>query len=93
MGHFSDHRGCNARPGALKWNHGLMTELWQTVQAEDVKVGDRLRTPNGTVLEVSKIEDNFFEMDTMIAFIEDTPSRWFKQPIARGTPVEISRLT
>lgn len=68
-----------------------MTESWQSIHVEEVQVGDRLRTPAGVVLEVTTIEPDFFGMDTMIAFIEDTPTRWFKQPIARGTEVEVDR--
>ena len=68
-----------------------MTESWQSVPVEEVRVGDRLRAPNGAVLEVTKIEENFSGMDAMIAFIEDTPGRWFKQPIAKGTQVEVER--
>jgi hypothetical protein len=30
-------------------------------------------------------------MDTMLAFIEDTPARWFKAPVRKGTTVEVER--
>ena len=39
---------------------------------------------------VCTIEPNFFGMP-MVAFIEDTPSRWFKQPVSEDTEVEVLR--
>ena len=68
-----------------------MTKSWIPISAEDVVVSERVRLSNGVVLLVSKIEDRFMGMDTMLAFIEDTPSRWFKAPVPRGTPVEVER--
>jgi hypothetical protein len=68
-----------------------MTKPWVSIPAEDVVVGERVRLGNGAVVLVSKIEDRFMGMDTMLAFIEDTPSRWFKAPVPRGTAVEVER--
>jgi len=68
-----------------------MTESWLSVPAEDVRVGDRLRLGSGQVMHVSKIEEKFMGMDAMIAFIEDTDARWYKQPMPKGTDVEVDR--
>jgi len=42
-------------------------------------------------MHVSKIEEKFMGMDAMIAFIEDTDARWYKQPMPKGTDVEVDR--
>ena len=52
---------------------------------------ERVRLGNGEVVQVSRIEDTFMGMDTMLAFIEDTPARWFKAPVRKGTTVEVER--
>jgi hypothetical protein len=68
-----------------------MSESWMSVPATEVKAGDRVRLPTGRELLVSKIEENFFGRDTMVAFIEDTPERWFKQPLPHTAEVEVQR--
>jgi hypothetical protein len=68
-----------------------MAESWQSVPVEDVRVGDHLKLRTGQVIEVSKIEQDFMGMDTMLAFIEDTSSQWFKAPVPKGTVVEVER--
>lgn len=68
-----------------------MTKQWSSVPAEEVVAGDRVRLGNGAVVLVSKIETGFMGMDAMLAFIEDTPDRWFKAPIPKGTLVEVER--
>jgi hypothetical protein len=65
-----------------------MTITWVQGTASDVKVGDRVRTPGGE-LTVSRIEVPFMGMPEMLAFIEDTPERWYKQPLPLNTPVEV----
>ncbi len=32
-------------------------------------------------------------MDAEVALIEDTPTRWFKQPVSQATEVEVIRET
>ena len=66
-----------------------MTTEWSSAQAQDVQVGQRVRLGNGQVVLVSEIEDSFMGMDTMLAFIEDTPERWFKAPVPKGTSLEV----
>ena len=67
-----------------------MSDQWATVKASAVEPGQRVRMPNGTELIASRIEPRFFGMDNMIAFIEDTGQRWFKQPVPTDTDVEVS---
>jgi hypothetical protein len=66
-----------------------MAETWKSVPAADVKPGDQIRLPSGQSLLVSRVEAAFFGMPTMIAFIEDTPDRWFKQPMPSANSVEV----
>jgi hypothetical protein len=66
-----------------------MSESWKTVTVDEVTVGDAVRTKTGDVVLVSRIERPFLGMDTMVAFVEDTPDRWFKQPMPTGGEVEV----
>jgi hypothetical protein len=66
-----------------------MSETWKTVKAQDVRAGDTVRTQSGAVVVVSRIEAPFLGLSNMVAFIEDTPDRWFKQPVVSESEVEI----
>jgi hypothetical protein len=66
-----------------------MAETWKSVPATDVKAGDQIRLQSGQSLTVSHIEAAFMGIPGMIAFIEDTPDRWFKQPMPGSTSVEV----
>jgi hypothetical protein len=57
----------------------------------DVRPGDRVRMATGQEVLVSRIEPNFMGRATMVAFIEDTPTRWFKQPVSQTAEVEVQR--
>jgi hypothetical protein len=70
-----------------------MSDTWKTVKAQEVKAGDTVRTQSGEVLTVSRVEAAFFGLPTMVAFIEDTPDRWFKQPMATDSDVEVRTAT
>jgi hypothetical protein len=70
-----------------------MTDTWKTVKAHDVKVGDTVRIQSGAVVLVSRIEDSFMGRPNMVAFIEDTPDRWFKQPMVSDFDVEVRTAT
>jgi hypothetical protein len=70
-----------------------MTESWATMRAADVRLGDRVRLASGQEILVSRIEPNFMGMEAMVALIEDTPTRWFKQPVPQATEVEVIRNT
>jgi hypothetical protein len=67
-----------------------MAEPWITVTAADVRVGDRIRLATGGELLVSSIQQRLFGLD-MVAFIEDSPDRWFKQAMAPAAEVEVLR--
>jgi hypothetical protein len=66
-----------------------MSESWKKVRADEVKAGDAVRTQAGDVVIVSRIETGFMGMPNMLAFIEDTPDRWFKQPMMADGEVEV----
>jgi hypothetical protein len=66
-----------------------MSEDWKTVKASEVRVGDAVRTRTGDVVTVSRIDSAFFGRPEMLAFIEDTPDRWFKQPMPADGDVEV----
>jgi hypothetical protein len=70
-----------------------MSDTWNTVKALDVKAGDTVRTQSGEVVIVSRIEAPFLGVANMVAFIEDTPERWFKQPMMSDADVEIRAAT
>jgi hypothetical protein len=70
-----------------------MPDTWKTVKALEVKPGDTVRTQSGEVLIVSRVEAPFFGRSNMVAFIEDTPDRWFKQPMQSDSDVEIRATT
>jgi hypothetical protein len=66
-----------------------MSEKWKKVKAEAVRPGDAVRTQSGDVVTVSRIEKSFLGLPNMLAFIEDTPDRWFKQPMMADAEVEV----
>jgi hypothetical protein len=73
------------------WQTSQMAESWVTVTAADVQAGDRIRLTNGVEMVVSRIEPRFFGRDGLIAFIEDTSARWYKQPVPEAAEVEVAR--
>jgi hypothetical protein len=77
----------------IGWQDVGMTESWATMRAADVQPGDRVRLASGQEILVSRIEPNFLGIAAMVAFIEDTPARWFKQPLPEATEVEVIRVT
>jgi hypothetical protein len=68
-----------------------MAESWTKMTAAEVRPGDRVRLVTGTELEVSRIESPFLGRDNLLALIEDTPARWFKQPLPPTAELEVSR--
>jgi hypothetical protein len=70
-----------------------MTASWTTMPVGDVMPGDRVRLATGQEVLVTRIETNFMGMEAMVAFIEDTPTRWLKQPIPQTAEVEVQRGT
>jgi hypothetical protein len=77
--------------GTRTWQDGDMAESWTTVTAADVRAGDRVRLASGVELLVSRIEARFLGRDGLIALIEDTPARWYKQPVSEAADVEVAR--
>jgi hypothetical protein len=66
-----------------------MSESWKTVKASDVRVGDTVRIQSGAEVIVSRVDPSFMGMSNMVAFIEDTSERWFKQPMMADGEVEV----
>jgi hypothetical protein len=66
-----------------------MADGWKGIKASDVQPGDRVRTANGTEVIATRIEPGFMGVPNMIAFIEDTPQRWFKCPVTVDSDVEV----
>jgi hypothetical protein len=66
-----------------------MSESWKTVKATEVRPGDAVRTQTGAVVLVSRVDASFLGMPNMLAFVEDTPDRWFKQPMMADAEVEV----
>jgi hypothetical protein len=66
-----------------------MPERWRATKASDVQPGDRVRTASGTEVTATRIEQAFLGRPNMIAFIEDTPQRWFKCPVTVDGEVEV----
>ena len=67
-----------------------MADSWTTVAATDVRAGDRIRLNTGVEMLVSRIEPRFLGRDGLIAFIEDTPARWYKQPLPETAEVQVA---
>jgi hypothetical protein len=51
-----------------------------TIKAGEVRIGDRIRSKNGSELTVTRIDDNFMDRPGMLAFVEDSAEQWFKMP-------------
>ena len=64
---------------------------WASVPVSEVQPGDRVRVSGGQEVLVSRIEPRFMGIDTMVALIEDTPTRWFKMPVPQSGEVEVQR--
>jgi hypothetical protein len=70
-----------------------MAEPWITVTAADVRPGDRIRLATGEQMVVSRIEPRLLGLDGLLALVEDTPDRWFKQALAPSADVEVLRAS
>jgi hypothetical protein len=58
-------------------------------RADEVNVGDVVRTSSGDVVFVTSVETNFLGRSNMLAYIEDTPERWYKRPVPFDAEVEV----
>jgi hypothetical protein len=70
-----------------------MADTWITGAVTDVQPGDRVRLASGAEILVSRVEPSFMGRENSFALIEDTPERWFKQPVRAGVELEILRAT
>ena len=61
------------------------------VKATEVHLGDRLRTPTGLELTVTRIDEGFLGRAEMLAFVEDSDQQWFKMPAPRDGEVLLVR--
>jgi hypothetical protein len=59
----------------------------RTIPAGEVRVGDVLRSTDGTEFTVSRIEPFIFP--GMLAFVEDTDAKWFKMPCPEDGEVTV----
>ena len=67
-----------------------MDDAWTQLPVAEVRPGDRIRA-NGQEVLVARIEPDFFGVDGLVAFIEDSPDRWFKMPLPTNLVVEAQR--
>ena len=59
------------------------------IPANEVGVGDRLRTRSGLELTVTRVDEVFMGRPDMFAFVEDSEEQWFKMPALRDGEVEL----
>ncbi|MGO9909152.1 MAG: hypothetical protein ACLPY3_26100 [Solirubrobacteraceae bacterium] len=59
-----------------------------TVKANDVRIGDRLRTHTGLELTVTRIDHGLLGRPDFVSFAEDSDEQWLKMPARRDGEVE-----
>jgi hypothetical protein len=64
---------------------------WQKLAAGDIAVGDRLRTPSGEEMTVTRIDTSFLGRPEMLAFVEDSDARWIKMPAMPDAELDVLR--
>jgi glutathione peroxidase len=62
---------------------------WEAQRVTEVRSGARVRTTDGVELTVTRVEHPFLDRDDLACLIEDSPSRWFAQPLAADATVEV----
>ena len=77
--------------GGVRGQNVQMSQEWESVTAGDVREGDKIRLGSGRVLSVTTIQTGFLGRPNMVAFIEDTPQGWYKQPMMDTASVEVQR--
>ena len=60
------------------------------MKAAEVEVGDRLITPSGDEILVTRIDDEMLGSSDYIAFVEDSPARWLKMPMPPDAEVQVA---
>ncbi len=66
--------------------------VWVMKQAADVRPGDRVVSPRGEELTVTRIHDRFLGVQDLICLVEETPSRWLAEPLKTDAVVKILSL-
>lgn len=66
-----------------------MSDAPEMISAEQVAIGDRLRTRSGVELTVTRIDTEFMGRADMFAFVEDSDTQWLKMPALRDGSVEL----
>ncbi len=66
-----------------------MSDDWISAPAGTVEAGSTIRLADGSDLVVSRIEPEFMGMPGLIAFIEDSPRRWYKAPMMADAVIEV----
>jgi glutathione peroxidase len=61
----------------------------KAVKAAEVEVGDRVLTPAGDELLVTRIDDSLMGNGDYLAFVEDSPARWLKLPMGPDADVQV----
>ena len=64
---------------------------WEKTTAGEVRPGDRVRFASGDEVIATHIEVGFMGREGVLAFIEDTPQRWYKHPTPADAEVEVER--
>jgi glutathione peroxidase len=62
---------------------------WTTRPAGEVVPGDRVRLGDSVELTATRISHRFFGQPELICLIEDTPTRWFAQPVRHDTELQV----
>jgi len=68
-------------------------ETWVSCQADEVTPGSAVRLESGEVVEATRIDRPFLGRPEMLAFVEDTPQRWYKRPARIDATVEVLATT
>ena len=68
-----------------------MSDQWETTTAAEVRPGDRVRLESGEEVTATRIERPFLGREGRLAFIEDTPERWYKRPAPEDATVQVQR--
>lgn len=66
-----------------------MTTRREMVPADQVRVGDRILTPSGEQMDVTRIDRGLLGRSDLIAFVEDSDVRWLKLPLPADAQVEV----
>ena len=66
-----------------------MPATWTPTAASEVAPGATVQLTDGRELEVTRIEQDFFGVPGLLAFIEDTPRQWFKAVVPGDQAIDV----